>query len=88
MTSLTSSKSQKAETVRTPPRRQQSVSGLAAIELIRSITPLIFALIGCVLGIAVLITDSYSNVKTAGFGLASTAIAGAAGLAQNNRDNG
>lgn len=51
-------------------------------EFIGAVTPLLLAIVGCVLGIAVLVTKSESEVKTAGLGLAGTAIAGSAGLAQ------
>ncbi|MBE9070483.1 hypothetical protein IQ260_27960 [Leptolyngbya cf. ectocarpi LEGE 11479] len=51
-------------------------------EYIGAVTPLLLAAVGCVLGIVVLVTKSESEVKTAGLGLAGTAIAGSAGLAQ------
>ncbi len=47
-------------------------------EIIRALTPILLATIGGVIGIATLVQNS----NAAGFGLASTAIAGAAGLAQ------
>jgi hypothetical protein len=52
------------------------------VEVIRALTPIFLALIGGVIGIAVLVT----RPSDAGFGLASTAIAGAAGLAQPYKD--
>ena len=53
-------------------------------EIIRALTPILIAAIGGGIGIAVLTLnpDDSSNTQSAGFGLASTAIAGAAGLAQ------
>ena len=62
-----------------PPRQKVSEKQPFNVEIIRASTPLFLALIGGVLGMAVLISGSQSE---AGFGLASTAIAGAAGLAQ------
>lgn len=47
-------------------------------EIIRALTPIFLATIGGVIGIATLVKDA----NPSGFGLASTAIAGAAGLAQ------
>lgn len=52
-----------------------------SVEVIRALTPIFLALIGGMIGMAVLLTTS----SEAGFGLASTAIAGAAGLAQPYR---
>lgn len=51
-------------------------------EIIRALTPIFLALIGGSIGMAVLIMDG----GEAGFGLASTAIAGAAGLAQPQKE--
>lgn len=51
-------------------------------EIIRALTPILLALIGGTIGMAVLIMDA----GDAGFGLASTAIAGAAGLAQPQKE--
>lgn len=53
-----------------------------SVEMIRAFTPIFLALIGGVIGMAVLIM----NASDAGFGLASTAIAGAAGLAQPQKE--
>lgn len=53
-------------------------------EIIESCTPIILAVIGGVIGITVLLTSE----SEAGFGLASTAIAGAAGLAQPYKNQG
>lgn len=67
----------------------RSPSTPIAVEIIRALTPLALAAIGCILGVAVLMSsNSDENARTAGFGLASTAIAGAAGLAQtsNSKD--
>jgi hypothetical protein len=47
-------------------------------DVIRALTPIFIALIGGVIGITVLV----KKADTAAFSLASTAIAGAAGLAQ------
>lgn len=59
-----------------------------APELINSLTPILIATIGGIIGVTVLVTPSNSDAKwSAGMGLAGTAIAGAAGLAQSgNRD--
>ena len=52
-------------------------------EIIESLTPLILATIGAVIAIVILFQPSISETRaTAGFGLAGTAIAGAAGLAR------
>ena len=52
-------------------------------EIIESLTPLILATVGAVIAIVVLFQPSISETRaTAGFGLAGTAIAGAAGLAR------
>jgi hypothetical protein len=51
-------------------------------EIIRALTPIFLALIGGAIGMAVLVMDA----GEAGFGLASTAIAGAAGLAQPQKE--
>jgi hypothetical protein len=53
------------------------------VEVIRALTPILIAAIGGVIGIVVLLKTPDNQ---AGFGLASTAIAGAAGLAQSNKD--
>jgi len=52
------------------------------VEMIKALTPIVLALIGGGLGIAVIFSDSQKVDSAAGFGLASAAIAGAAGLAQ------
>ncbi|WP_228061307.1 hypothetical protein [[Phormidium] sp. LEGE 05292] len=58
----------------------------ANAELIRALTPIFFATIGGVIGIAVLINPQLKEGQwTAGLGLAGTAIAGAAGLAQSSK---
>ncbi len=49
-------------------------------EVIRALTPMFIATIGGAIGLTVLLANS--NSAASGFGLASTAIAGAAGLAQ------
>ncbi len=56
-------------------------------EYIRAITPLIMTFVGCVIGGMVIISPNENLVdtqRTAGMGLAGTAITGAAGLAQSN----
>lgn len=53
-------------------------------ETIRAFTPIAIAAIGGLMGVAVLISPNIPSEKwTAGMGLAGTAIAGAAGLAQS-----
>ena len=52
-------------------------------EILRAATPLFLAAIGGVIAVAVVCSPNLSDVKmTAALGLAGTAIAGAAGLAQ------
>ncbi|NEU76977.1 hypothetical protein PI95_031890 [Hassallia byssoidea VB512170] len=56
-------------------------------EIIRAITPMFIASVGAIIGVAVLFSPGISDAKTsAGFGLAGTAIAGAAGLAQSSKN--
>ncbi|GAB4347287.1 MAG: hypothetical protein OHK0047_41270 [Leptolyngbyaceae cyanobacterium] len=52
-------------------------------EIIRALTPILIAAIGGVIGVIVLLKNPDNQ---AGFGLASAAIAGAAGLAQPNKN--
>ncbi len=52
-------------------------------EIIRALTPIFLATIGGAIGVAGLVAN---KVDPAAFGLASTAIAGAAGLAQPNQN--
>ena len=54
-------------------------------EFIYSITPIFIATIGGIIGVTVLVTDSDDAKWSSGMGLAGTAIAGAAGLAQSSR---
>ncbi len=55
-------------------------------ELVRAITPMFLGTVGAVIGIGVLFSPSLTDAKwTAALGLAGTAIAGAAGLAQGSR---
>ncbi|OUL18467.1 MULTISPECIES: hypothetical protein [unclassified Nostoc] len=55
-------------------------------DLIRAITPLFMAGVGAVIGVAVLVSPNTTDAKwSAGLGLAGTAIAGAAGLAQTSK---
>jgi hypothetical protein len=51
-------------------------------RFIEALTPAFLALLGGIIGVTV----SFTTESDAGFSLASTAIAGAAGLAQSNRD--
>lgn len=53
-------------------------------DVIRALTPMFIALIGGVIGICVLVIKT--DDAAAGFGVASAAIAGAAGLAQPNKE--
>ncbi|MEH2284858.1 MAG: hypothetical protein V7K90_26670 [Nostoc sp.] len=56
-------------------------------EIIRAITPMFMATIGAVIGVAVLVSPNITDAKwSAGLGLAGTAIAGAAGLAQSSKN--
>jgi uncharacterized membrane protein len=56
-------------------------------EVIQAITPIFMATIGGVIGVAVLVSPNITSSKwSAGLGLAGTAIAGAAGLAQNSKN--
>lgn len=55
-------------------------------EVIRAITPLYLASIGGVIGISVMFSPTINEAKWASaLGLAGTAIAGAAGLAQTSK---
>ena len=55
-------------------------------DVIRACTPLFLATIGGAIGLSVLLGNIQDAGKwSAGLGLASTAIAGAAGLAQNTK---
>ena len=54
-------------------------------EFIRAITPLFIASIGGVIGVVVVLVPTIEDAKwSSAMGLAGTAIAGAAGLAQSN----
>ena len=56
-------------------------------EIIRALTPLFIATIGGVIGVAVLFAPDTNDAKwSAAIGLAGTAIAGAAGLAQSTKN--
>ncbi|NEQ20114.1 MAG: hypothetical protein F6K28_12880 [Microcoleus sp. SIO2G3] len=58
-------------------------------EIIRALTPLFIATIGGVIGVAVLFAPNTQNNDakwSAAIGLAGTAIAGAAGLAQSTKN--
>ena len=55
-------------------------------EVIRALTPIFLATIGGLISVAVLVAPNVSDAKwAAGMGLAGTAIAGAAGLAQTTK---
>ncbi len=55
-------------------------------ELINSLTPILIAIIGGIIAVTVLVTPSNTDARvSAGMGLAGTAIAGAAGLAQSDK---
>ncbi len=67
--------------------RRTSIIKVMNPETIRALTPVFLATIGGVMGIAVLVTPNLGEAKwSAGFGLAGTAIAGAAGLAQSTKN--
>jgi hypothetical protein len=56
-------------------------------EVIRAMTPIFIASVGAIIGVATLFSPNMTDAKTsAGFGLAGTAIAGAAGLAQGSKN--
>jgi hypothetical protein len=56
-------------------------------ELINSLTPIFIASIGGIIGVMVLFVPNAENAKwSSGMGLAGTAIAGAAGLAQSAKN--
>lgn len=55
-------------------------------EIIGALTPIFLGAIGGAIGIAVLVLPLSEAKSAAGFGLAGTAIAGAAGLAQNSKN--
>jgi hypothetical protein len=56
-------------------------------EFMNSLTPIFIAAIGGIIGIAVLVSPAANDAakSSAGMGLAGTAIAGAAGLAQSGK---
>jgi hypothetical protein len=56
-------------------------------EIIRATTPILLASVGALIGICVVLNPYIdSNKATAALGLAGTAIAGAAGLAQTGKN--
>lgn len=57
-----------------------NMKSLTNAEIICALTPMFIAAIGGAIGLAVLFVNT--DIAESGFGLASTAIAGAAGLAQ------
>lgn len=58
-------------------------------ELVRAFTPIVLGLMGTVIGLTALVTagNGQEAKLTAGLGLAGTAIAGAAGLAQPHKSD-
>ena len=57
-------------------------------EYVKAMTPLVLAIIGCTIGMMVIFNPHLGDTQwTAGIGLASTVITGAAGLAQSNGNN-
>ena len=57
-------------------------------ELISSLTPIIIALIGGIIGVSALFIVSEDSAKSSSaMGLAGTAIAGASGLAQSSKSD-
>lgn len=65
------------------PKGPQEQQIIAIAELFRVLTPTFIALVGGIIGITALTLDGDGSA----FGLAGTAIAGAAGLAQSNRSS-
>ncbi len=57
-------------------------------ELVRAFTPVFLAAIGGAIGLAAVVCPLNENQRSAGIGLAGTAIAGAVGLAQTTRHEG
>ncbi len=56
-------------------------------EVIRAFTPIFLATVGGVIGLAVVISPQLTDgQRSSGIGLAGTAIAGAAGLAQSTKN--
>lgn len=56
-------------------------------ELIRALTPITIAVIGGIIGVSAIFSSIEDNNKlTAAMGLAGTALAGASGLAQSNKN--
>ncbi len=56
-------------------------------EVIRALTPIFLATIGGAIGLAAVLSPGLSDgQRSSGIGLAGTAIAGAAGLAQNTKN--
>ena len=78
--SVSSKSLSRTDTVSSDKSTSQSVPALA--QILQSSTSLALVLVGGVLAVAVLLSDAEATTETAGFGVASTAIAGAAGLAQ------
>jgi hypothetical protein len=63
-------------------QNQDSKTHFSSAEVIRAFTPMLLAIIGGIIGITTLMMGA----DPAGFGLASTTIAGAAGLAQPGKN--
>lgn len=54
-------------------------------ELINSLTPILIAIIGGIIGVTIIVKAPENANWASGMGLAGTAIAGAAGLAQTGK---
>ena len=55
-------------------------------DLIRALTPITIAIIGGIIGVSAIFSPIKDNNLTAAMGLAGTALAGASGLAQSNKN--
>ena len=60
---------------------------LANPELIRALTPIFLAITGGIIGVSALFSDISDSKLNAAMGLAGTSVAGAAGLAQSNKND-
>ncbi|MDJ0900361.1 MAG: hypothetical protein QNJ55_16275 [Xenococcus sp. MO_188.B8] len=56
-------------------------------ELIRALTPITIAVIGGIIGLTAIFSQAQGENLTAAMGLSGTAIAGASGLAQSNKND-
>ena len=58
------------------------------VELIRALTPIFLAIIGCIIGVSAIFSPELTDAKiSAAMGLAGTALAGASGLAQSGQQS-